>query len=87
MIQMDSRMIEMNLVQANADLEYAKNAYEQAKQFHANGEIDQATFDKVCERAINADIALCDAMIVASKNGYKASDIELVLVGKKAQVA
>jgi len=76
---MDTRMIEQNLVQANANLDYAKNAYEQAKTFFKKGEIDKATFDKVCERAIQADIALCDAMIVASKNGYKATDIEEVL--------
>lgn len=76
---MDTRMIEMNLVQANADLEYAKNAYEQAKTFYAKGELNQASFDKVCERAIHADIALCDAMLVASKNGYKVADIDKIL--------
>lgn len=81
---MDPRMIEMNLVQANADLEHAKNAYEQAKAFHAKGELDKATFDKVCERAINADIALCDAMLIASANGYKVSDIDKVLEGANA---
>lgn len=81
---MDPRMIEMNLVQANADLEYAKNAYEQAKAFHAKGELDQLSFDKVCERAIHADIALCDAMLVASKNGYKVSDIDKILEGVNA---
>ena len=76
---MDPRMIEMDLVQANANLEYAKNAYSQAKAFHAKGELDQASFDKVCERAIQADIALCDAMVIASKNGYKADQIEKVI--------
>lgn len=81
---MDPRMIEMDLVQANANLEYAKNAYEQAKAFYKKGELDQSTFDKVCERAIQADIALCDAMIIASKNGYKALDIEKVLVSVNA---
>jgi hypothetical protein len=81
---MDPRMIEMDLVQAKANLDYARNAYEQAKQFHANGEIDKATFDKVCERAINADIALCDAMLIASANGYKVADIDKVLVSANA---
>lgn len=79
---MDPRMIEMDLVQAHANLAYAKNAYRQAKVFFGNGEIDQATFDKVCERAIHADIALCDAMIIASKNGYTADEIELVIARK-----
>jgi hypothetical protein len=77
-------MIEMDLVQANANLEYAKNAYEQAKAFHAEGKITQSTFDKVCERAINADIALCDAMLIASANGYKVADIDKVLVNANA---
>lgn len=76
---MDPRMIEMDLVQANANLEYAKNAYNQAKAFYAKGELNQASFDKVCERAIQADIALCDAMIIASKNGYKAEQIKGVI--------
>ena len=83
---MDTRMIEMDLVQAKANLDYAKNAYEQAKQFHANGEIDKATFDKVCERAINADIALCDAMIIASKNGYKVADIDWIIQRKETHL-
>lgn len=78
---MDPRMIEQDLVVANANLDYATNAYEQAKAFYNKGELNQATFDKVCERAIQADIALCDAMIIASKNGYKTADIEKVLVG------
>ena len=80
---MDPVMIEMDLVQANANLEYATNAYNQAKAFRAKGEISQATFEKVCERAINADIALCDAMIIASKNGYTADRIEQVIASKK----
>jgi hypothetical protein len=81
---MDPRMIEMELVQANANLDYAKNAYEQAKTFYKKGELDQATFDKVCERAIHADIALADIMIIASRNGYKVSDIDKVLVKENA---
>lgn len=78
---MDPRIIVMDLVQANENLEYAKNAYRTAKQSYADGEISQATFDKVCEKAINADIALCDAMLIASKNGLQSNEIE-VIIGK-----
>jgi outer membrane protein TolC len=67
---MELSMIKQNLDVAEANLDYAKNAYEQAKAFFKKGELDKATFDKVCERTIQADIALCDAMIIASKNGY-----------------
>jgi hypothetical protein len=73
---MEKEMIRQNLVQAEANLEYAKNAYEQAKAFFNKGELDGKTFDKVCERAIQADIALCDAMIIASKNGYYTKAVE-----------
>jgi hypothetical protein len=77
---MEKAMIRQNLIQANANLEYAENEYNQAKSFFQNGEISKATFDKVCERAINADIALCDAMLIASANGYKVADIDKILL-------
>ena len=67
---MEMAMIKQNLELAEANLAHAKNGYEQAKAFFKKGELDGATFDKVCERTIQADIALCDAMIIASKNGY-----------------
>ena len=76
---MDPRMIEMDLVQANANLQYAENAYKQAKVFYDKGELTDSVFNRVCQLAVQADMALCEAMVIASKNGYKADQIERVI--------
>jgi mannitol/fructose-specific phosphotransferase system IIA component len=67
---MELAMIKQNIEIAEHILEQEKLIYENAKALYKKGELAQASFDKVCERTIQADIALCDALIVASKNGY-----------------
>jgi hypothetical protein len=63
-------MIKQNIEIAQFILKQETTVYEQAKALYKKGELSQTKFDKICERAINADIALCDALIIGSKNGY-----------------
>ena len=67
---MELSMIKQNIEVAEFILDQEVKIYEQAKVLYQKGELAKASFDKVCERAIQADIALCDALIIASKNGY-----------------
>ena len=73
---MELSMIKQNIEIAEHILEQEKLIYEKAKALYKKGELAQASFDKVCERVIHADIALCDAMIIASKNGYYTKAVE-----------
>jgi exonuclease VII small subunit len=67
---MELSMIKQNIEIAEFILDQEVKIYEQAKVLYKKGELAKESFDKVCERAIQADIALCDALIIASKNGY-----------------
>ncbi len=73
---MELAMIKQNLEIAEFILDQERAVYEKAKALYKKGELSQVSFDKVCERTIQADIALCDAMIVASKNGYYTKAVE-----------
>jgi len=63
-------MIKQNIEIAEFILDQEKKIYEEAKVLYQKGELAKESFDKVCERTIQADIALCDALIIGSKNGY-----------------
>ena len=81
---MDTRMIEMDLVQAKANLDYADNAFKQAVKFYEKREIDKATLEQVSKRAVQADIELCSAMLIASANGYKVADMNKIMERQNA---
>lgn len=81
---MDKTMIEMDLLQANANMKYADNAFKQAVKFYEKREIDKATLEQVSKRAIQADIELCSAMLIASANGYKVADMNQILERENA---
>lgn len=73
---MELAMIKQNLEIAKFILDQEKAVYEKAKALYKKGELSQANFNKICERTIQADIALCEAMLVASKNGYYTKQVQ-----------